>query len=464
MRWKSATDSRVWTGEEATAAAFAGAFTPRHALPAIALATRALVLNALEALLPDGLTRLLTLGKQRGKCAMFSPIEEIIAEIGSGRMVVLTDDESRENEGDLVMAADKVTPEAINFMAKHGRGLICAPLTRQRAVELGLHEMARPADPYHTMFTVSVDARDGTTTGISAFDRATTILKLADPASRESDFLIPGHVFPLIARAGGVLVRAGHTEAAADLARLAGMPAVAVICEIMNDDGTMARVPDLEGFIDRHGLKCGCIADLIRFRRRTESLVDSVRVVRLPTPYGEFDLHCYVAKTDGREHLALVYGQVANCEDVLVRVHSECLTGDVFHSLRCDCGEQLRAALQMIAEARAGVLVYMRQEGRGIGLVNKLHAYHLQDRGLDTVDANVQLGFPPDLREYGLGAQILLNLGVQSIRLLTNNPKKIVGLEGYGLHITQRVPIVVPAQEENARYLQTKKERLGHML
>lgn len=395
---------------------------------------------------------------------MFSSTEEIIAAIGNGEIVVLTDDESRENEGDLVMAADKVTPETVNFMAKYGRGLICVPLTRHRALELGLHEMARPVDPYHTLFTVSVDAREGTTTGISAFDRARTVLKLADPVASEEDFVMPGHVFPLIARTGGVLVRAGHTEAAVDLARLSGLPPVAVICEIMNDDGTMARVPDLQQFIKRHELKWGCIADLIRFRRRTESLVDLVRVVKLPTPYGEFDLHCYVAKTDGREHLALVYGKVTNGENVLVRVHSECLTGDVFHSLRCDCGEQLIQAMKAVVDEGAGVIVYMRQEGRGIGLLNKLHAYHLQERGLDTVEANVKLGFPPDLREYGLGAQVLLNLGIQSIRLLTNNPKKIIGLEGYGLRITERVPIVVPAREENTRYLQTKKERLGHML
>ena len=390
--------------------------------------------------------------------------EELIAAVAAGEMVVLTDDESRENEGDLIMAAEAVTPEAVNFMAKYGRGLICAPLMRQRAEELELREMARPDDPYHTAFTVSVDVRQGTTTGISAHDRAKTVTALADPRTRREDLIVPGHVFPLIARDGGVLVRAGHTEATVDLARLAGFAPVGVICEIMNEDGTMARVPDLEQFVARHGLKWGCIADLISFRRRTESLVELERVVRLPTPFGEFGLHCYVARTDGREHLALVFGTVTNREGILVRVHSECLTGDVFHSCRCDCGEQLEEAMRMVAEEGAGVIVYMRQEGRGIGLAKKLHAYHLQERGLDTVEANEKLGFAPDLREYGLGAQILLNLGIRSIRLLTNNPRKIVGLEGFGLNIVERVPIVVPAHEHNRDYLRTKKERLGHML
>ena len=395
---------------------------------------------------------------------MFCTPEELIAAVAAGEMVVLTDDESRENEGDLIMAAEAVTPEAVNFMAKYGRGLICVPLTRQRAEELELREMARPDDPYHTAFTVSVDVRQGTTTGISAHDRARTVTALANPRTRREDLVVPGHVFPLIARDGGVLVRAGHTEATVDFARLAGFAPLGVICEIMNEDGTMARVPDLEQFVERHGLKWGCIADLISFRRRTESLVELERVVRLPTPFGEFGLHCYVARTDGREHLALVFGTVTNREGILVRVHSECLTGDVFHSCRCDCGEQLEEAMRMVAEEGAGVIVYMRQEGRGIGLAKKLHAYHLQERGLDTVEANEKLGFAPDLREYGLGAQILLNLGIRSIRLLTNNPRKIVGLEGFGLNIVERVPIVVPAHEHNRDYLRTKKERLGHML
>jgi 3,4-dihydroxy 2-butanone 4-phosphate synthase/GTP cyclohydrolase II len=394
---------------------------------------------------------------------MFSSTEELISTIARGEMVVITDDENRENEGDLIMAAEKVTPEAVNFMVTHGRGLVCAPLTQARATELGLYEMARNEDPFGTKFTITVDANEGTTTGISAADRATTIHRLADPKAGAGDFHAPGHMFPLIAREGGVLVRAGHTEAAVDLARLAGLGPYGVICEIMNEDGSMARLADLKAFADKHGLKMGTVADLIAYRRRTESLVEQVQVVKLPTPEGEFDLHCFVAKTDGREHLALVYGDVRGKRDVLVRVHSECLTGDVFHSQRCDCGEQLHAAMAQIVNEGAGVIVYMRQEGRGIGLANKLHAYHLQERGVDTVDANVKLGFAPDLREYGLGAQILLSLGIDSIRLLTNNPKKIIGLEGYGIDVSGRVPIVMEACEGNRRYLETKKDRMGHM-
>ena len=390
-------------------------------------------------------------------------VDELITAIAAGEMVVITDDESRENEGDLVIAAEKATPEAINFMATHGRGLICVPIPRRRATDLGLYEMAQRGDPYGTKFTVSVDAKKGITTGISAFDRAATIRVIADPKAEPEDLTTPGHTFPLIGVEGGVLARAGHTEAAIDLARLAGLAPYGVICEIMNDDGTMARLPQLVEFASKHGLKIGTIADLIRFRRLTESLVDLVQVVKLPTPEGEFDLHCYVAKTNGREHLALVYGEIKGKENVLVRVHSECLTGDVFHSQRCDCGEQLHHAMRMIVEEGCGAIIYMRQEGRGIGLTNKLHAYHLQERGLDTVEANEKLGFAPDLREYGLGAQILLNLGVHSIRLMTNNPKKIIGLEGYGLAITERVPIVMPPCESNKRYLDTKKERLGHL-
>ncbi len=395
---------------------------------------------------------------------MFDPIESLVAAIKAGQMVVLTDDENRENEGDLVMAAEAVTPEAVNFMTKHGRGLVCVPMTRRRAQELGLHEMARPSDRFRTAFAVSVDAAQDVSTGISAHDRALTIGRLADPKRGAADMVSPGHIFPIIARDGGVLVRAGHTEAAVDLAHLAGKVPVGVICEIMNEDGTMARLPQLRQFARRHKLKMGCIADLIRQRRHTESLVKLVNVVKLPTEFGEFDLHCFVSQTDDCPHLALVYGQVGNRRNVLVRVHSECLTGDVFHSARCDCGQQLHAALHAIVKAGRGVLVYMRQEGRGIGLVNKLHAYHLQERGLDTVEANEKLGFPPDLREYGLGAQILLSLGVRSIRLLTNNPKKIIGLEGYGLKIAARVPLVIPAKPANRRYLRTKKERMGHIL
>ncbi len=394
----------------------------------------------------------------------FQPMREVIAAIAAGQMVVLTDDANRENEGDLVIAADAVTPETVNFMAKHGRGLICVPLTGERCRQLGLRQMATPDDPFHTAFTISVDARHGVSTGISAADRALTIRKLAAPTSEAADFSMPGHIFPLTARDGGVLVRAGHTEAAVDLARLAGRTPAGVICEIMNDDGSMARVPELGEFARRHGLKFGCIADLIRHRRQTECLIEETTVVKMPTRWGRFELHCFVSRVDGREHLALVHGQVKDKERVLVRVHSECLTGDVFHSQRCDCGEQLEAALERIVAEPAGVLVYMRQEGRGIGLVNKLHAYRLQDEGLDTVDANLRLGFAADLREYGLGAQILQRLGLKSIRLLTNNPRKVVGLEGYGLEIVGREPIVVEPREHNHTYLSTKKERLGHLI
>ncbi|NLZ63662.1 MAG: bifunctional 3,4-dihydroxy-2-butanone-4-phosphate synthase/GTP cyclohydrolase II [Lentisphaerae bacterium] len=395
---------------------------------------------------------------------MFNTIEELTSALAAGEMIVLTDDEHRENEGDLVMSAEKITPAAVNFMVTEGRGLVCVPLPLDRARELGLHEMTRNNDPLGTCFTISVDANRDVTTGISAFDRARTIQALADPKCLASDFRSPGHIFPLIARNGGVLVRAGHTEAAVDLMRLAGLAAPAVICEILNPDGSMARIPQLQEFVRRHNLKFGCIADLIEFRRRTESMVERVTTVKLPTDFGIFDLHCFVAKHDGREHLALVYGEVAGKQNVLTRVHSECLTGDVFHSQRCDCGAQLAVAMQRIVAEGSGVLVYMRQEGRGIGLANKLHAYHLQERGLDTVDANVRLGFPPDLREYGIGAQILGNLGVHSIRLLTNNPKKLVGLEGYGLSISGREALIVPETAFDRKYMQTKKDRMEHLL
>ncbi len=395
---------------------------------------------------------------------MFSSIEELAADLSAGKMIIITDDAQRENEGDLVVAAEKVTPDAINFMVTHGRGLVCVPITQTRATELGLHEMTQNTDPLGTRFTVSVDSAEGTTTGISVYDRAKTAHDLADPRKQSEDFHRPGHIFPLIAREGGVLVRAGHTEASVDLAHLAGLTPAAVICEILRDDGKPARMAELEEFAAVHGLKLGCVADLIQHRRRTESIVERVETVKLPTPYGEFTLHCFVAKCDKREHLALVYGDVAGKEEVLTRVHSECLTGDVFHSLRCDCGQQLDAAMRRIVENGSGVIVYMRQEGRGIGLANKLHAYHLQERGLDTLDANTRLGFAPDLREYGIGAQILLNLGVASIRLLTNNPTKLVGLGGYGLKICGREPLVIPPQKFDEAYLRTKRDRMNHIL
>lgn len=395
----------------------------------------------------------------------FATIEEALEEIKAGRMVVVCDDESRENEGDLTMAAQFVTPEAINFMAKYGRGLICLALTPQRCDELGLHPMTRNNQSrFETAFTVSIEARTGVTTGISAADRARTIQVAIDPRSRPEDLVQPGHVFPLRARPGGVLERAGQTEAAVDLARLAGLNPSGVICEIMNEDGTMARVPDLVKYCERHGLKMITVADLIEYRRRTEKLIRRGAEAILPTQWGEFRAIGYESILDHEQHLALVKGDVAGKENVLVRVHSECLTGDVFHSLRCDCGDQLVAAMQMIEREGLGVLLYMAQEGRGIGLLNKLEAYRLQEQGLDTVEANLELGFPPDLRDYGIGAQILADLGLTSIRLLTNNPRKVVGLEGYGLTITERVPLEVRPRRQNIRYLQAKREKLDHIL
>jgi len=396
----------------------------------------------------------------------FDPIESVLQDIRAGRMVIVTDDAERENEGDLVMAAAKVTPEAVNFMAKHGRGLICVPLTAERARQLGLQRMvAHNRELHRTDFTVSVDAARGVTTGISARDRARTIKTLAAAKSGPADLTEPGHVFPLQARDGGVLQRAGHTEAAVDLARLAGLDATGVICEILNEDGSMARFPDLLKFRRKHRLKICSIRDLIAYRRRREKLVEREQCVKLPTEHGDFDLYLYRSLTDGAHHLALVRGVIDPRKPVLVRVHSECLTGDVFGSRRCDCGSQLHQALKQIADHGSGVLVYMRQEGRGIGLPAKIHAYKLQEtEGLDTVQANERLGFPMDLREYGLGAQILSDLGVRKLRLLTNNPRKMVGLSGHGLEIAGREPIKVKPHAQNARYLRTKKRKMGHLL
>ncbi len=395
----------------------------------------------------------------------FSPIPEILKEIRRGRMVIVTDDLDRENEGDLVIAASKATAKTVNFMASHARGLICVPITEERARQLGLQRMvAHNREIYKTDFTVSVDAATGVTTGISARDRAATIKVLADPKADPSDLVQPGHVFPLQAKPGGVLRRAGHTEAAADLARLAGLDASGVICEILNPDGSMARLPDLRRFAKKHELKMCCIEDLIAYRRTRERLVEREQKVSMPTDFGDFDLYLYLSKVDGAHHLALVKGEIDPEQPVLVRVHSECLTGDVFGSRRCDCGSQLHHAMKKIQDAGVGVLVYMRQEGRGIGLGPKIHAYKLQEEGLDTVEANERLGFPMDLRDYGLGAQILADLGVKKIRLLTNNPRKVVGLEGHNLEIVEQLPIVSSPNPHNARYLATKKKKMGHTL
>jgi 3,4-dihydroxy 2-butanone 4-phosphate synthase/GTP cyclohydrolase II len=396
---------------------------------------------------------------------IFDSTDAVVADIRRGKMVIVVDDEDRENEGDLIMAGQHATPAAINFMARFGRGLICAPTTSERLEQLGIGRMVREnRESFRTDFQVSVDAARGVTTGISAADRAKTIQIMASPTAVPEDLVQPGHVFPLRARPGGVLQRAGHTEAAVDLATLAQCRPIGVLCEILNDDGTMARLPQLKKFAKKHRLKICSIADLIQFRRTSEKLVEHVEVVKMPTDYGDFDLHLYRSKVDGKHHVALVRGDVAGRQKVLVRVHSECLTGDVFGSRRCDCGSQLHQAMRQIAGAGHGVIVYMRQEGRGIGFAPKIKAYKLQEQGYDTVEANQKLGFDMDLREYGLGAQILVDLGLKTIRLLTNNPKKVVGLEGYGLKIVEQVPIRVKPNPHNERYLKAKREKMGHLL
>ncbi|EEF57100.1 bifunctional 3,4-dihydroxy-2-butanone-4-phosphate synthase/GTP cyclohydrolase II [Pedosphaera parvula] len=392
-------------------------------------------------------------------------IESVLGDLRKGKMAIVVDDEDRENEGDLIMAGEFATPQAINFMARFGRGLICVPTTSERLKQLGIEEMVvRNRESFKTDFQVSVDAAEGITTGISAADRARTINIMADPTAVPNDLVQPGHIFPLRAKPGGVLQRSGHTEAVVDLAVLAGCRPIGVLCEIMNDDGTMARLPQLIKFARKHKLKICTIEELIKHRRSREKLIERVEVVKMPTDYGEFDLYLYRSKVDDQHHLALVRGDVAGQKKVLVRVHSECLTGDVFGSRRCDCGPQLQQAMRMVAESGRGVVVYMRQEGRGIGLGPKIKAYKLQEQGYDTVEANKQLGYGMDLREYGLGAQILADLGIKNIRLLTNNPKKVVGLEGYGMEIVEQVPIKIRPNPHNAKYLKTKREKLGHLL
>ena len=401
----------------------------------------------------------------RRKSSQFARIEDAIVAFRAGKMIIVVDDEDRENEGDLTIAASAVTPEVINFMARHGRGLICMPMTGARLDELEVPLMVtQNTARFETAFCVSIEAKKATTTGISAGDRAATVLAAIDPATQPSDLARPGHMFPLRAREGGVMVRAGQTEATVDLARIAGMYPAGVICEILNDDGTMARVPQLAKVAKKHGLLMITIADLIKYRMRTERLIRQVAQADLPTESGPFRIHAYESVIDGETHVALVRGDIGDGKDVLVRVHSRCLTGDVFHSARCDCGGQLETAMARIAEEGRGVLLYLNQEGRGIGLSNKIRAYELQDQGYDTVEANERLGFKPDQRDYGIGAQILRDLGVRSMRLLTNNPRKFVGLQGYGLSVSATVSLEIPASDSSRKYLRTKKEKLGHRL
>jgi 3,4-dihydroxy 2-butanone 4-phosphate synthase/GTP cyclohydrolase II len=405
------------------------------------------------------------IAKGARKRGPFSTIDEAVDAIRAGLMIIVVDDEDRENEGDLTIAAEKITPEAINFMARHGRGLICMPMSAERLDQLDLPLMVtQNTTNFSTAFCVSIEAKRAVSTGISAADRAATVLAAIDPQTRPSDLARPGHMFPLRARDGGVMVRAGQTEAAVDLARIAGLYPAGVICEIMNEDGTMARVPELTKFARRHGLPMITIADLIKHRMRTERLVRRVATAELPTEHGAFRIFAYENQIDSETHVALVRGEIGDGKDVLVRVHSKCLTGDVFHSGRCDCGAQLEAALERIAEEGRGVLLYLNQEGRGIGLANKIRAYELQDQGLDTVEANERLGFKADQRDYGIGAQVLSDLGVRTMRLLTNNPRKFVGLQGYGLSISEAVPLEIPASDSTRRYLKTKKDKLGHRL
>jgi 3,4-dihydroxy 2-butanone 4-phosphate synthase/GTP cyclohydrolase II len=405
------------------------------------------------------------IAKGARKRGPFASIDEAVVAIQAGRMLIVVDDQDRENEGDLTMAASKVTPEAINFMARHGRGLICLAMVPQRLDDLEIPlEVTDNSSRRDTAMCVSIDAREGTTTGISAADRARTVQVAIANGSTPRDLARPGHVFPLRARTGGVLVRAGHTEAAVDLARIAGLEPAGVICEIMNEDGTMARVPELTKFAKKHGLPMITIADLIQYRMRTERLVKRAAVANLPTDHGAFHIHAYESQLDAQTHVALVRGEIGDGKDVLVRVHSKCLTGDVFHSARCDCGPQLDAAMAAVAKEGRGVLLYLNQEGRGIGLANKIRAYELQDQGLDTVEANERLGFKPDQRDYGIGAQILSDLGVKTMRLLTNNPRKFVGLQGYGLAVSEAVPLEIPANDSTRKYLKAKKDKLGHKL